>query len=79
MYSPHRVVSTCLAILLFNASIPAFAQQSMPVETELTVQDAFESALSIDPEVRSALKRIEAFKARRSAASALTAEPLSIE
>lgn len=79
MYSPHRVVSTCLVILLFNASIPAFAQQSMPVETELTVQDAFESALSIDPEVQSALKRIEAFKARRSAASALTAQPLSLE
>lgn len=79
MYSPHRVVSTCLAILLFNASIPVFAQQSMPVETELTVQDAFESALSIDPEIRSALKRIEAFKARRSAASALTAQPLSLE
>ncbi|MBU1303889.1 MAG: TolC family protein, partial [Gammaproteobacteria bacterium] len=45
----------------------------MPVETPVTVQDAFESALSIDPEVQSALKRIEAFKARRSAASALTA------
>lgn len=79
MYSPHRVVSTCLVILLFNASIPAFAQQSVPVETELTVQDAFESALSIDPEVQSALKRIEAFQSRRTAASALTAQPLSLE
>ena len=79
MYSPHRVVSTCLAILLFNASTPAFAQQSMPVETELTVQDAFESALSIDPEVQSAFKRIEAFQSRRNAANSLTAQPLSLE
>ncbi|WP_421831699.1 TolC family protein [Limnobacter sp.] len=79
MYSPHRVVSTCLALLFLSAALPAFTQQAMPVETPVTVQDAFESALSIDPEVQSALKRIEAFKARRSAASALTAQPLSLE
>ena len=79
MYSPHRVVSTCLVTLLFNASVPAFAQQSMSVETELTVQDAFESALSIDPEVQSAFKRIEAFQSRRNAANTLTAQPLSLE
>jgi cobalt-zinc-cadmium efflux system outer membrane protein len=79
MYSPHRVVSTCLVTLLFNASAPAFAQQSVPVETELTVQDAFESALSIDPEVQSAFKRIEAFQSRRNAANTLTAQPLSLE
>jgi cobalt-zinc-cadmium efflux system outer membrane protein len=79
MHSPHRVVSTCLTLLFLSAAPPAFTQQSMPVETPVTVQDAFESALSIDPEVQSALKRIEAFKARRSAASALTAQPLSIE
>lgn len=79
MNSPHRVVSTCLALLFLSAAQPAFTQQAMPVETPVTVQDAFESALSIDPEVQSALKRIEAFKARRSAASALTAQPLSLE
>ncbi|MGV3468219.1 TolC family protein [Limnobacter sp.] len=79
MNSPHRVVSTCLALLFLSASPAAFTQQAMPVETTVTVQDVFESALSIDPEVQSALKRIEAFKARRSAASALTAQPLSLE
>lgn len=79
MYSPHRVVSTCLALLFLSASPAAFTQQAIPVETPVTVQDAFESALSIDPEVQSALKRIEAFKTRRSAASALTAQPLSVE
>lgn len=79
MHSPHRVVSTCLTLLFLSVAPPAFTQQAVPVETQLNVQDAFESALSIDPEVLSALKRIEAFKARRSAASALTAQPLSIE
>lgn len=79
MYSPHRVVSTCLALLLFNTSALTFAQQAIPVETELTIEDAFESALSIDPEVQSAFKRLEAVKARRSAASTLTAQPFSLE
>jgi hypothetical protein len=43
MYSPHRVVSTCLALLFLSAALPAFTQQAMPVETPVTVQDAFES------------------------------------
>ena len=76
MHSPHRVVSTCLALLFLSASPAAFTQQAMSVETPVTVQDVFESALSIDPEVQSALKRIEAFKTRRSAASALTAQAI---
>ena len=79
MYSPRPVVSTCLALLLVSAVTFAFAQQAAPVETEVTVQDVYESAVSIDPDVQAALKRIDAFKARRNAASALTAQPLSLE
>ena len=79
MYSPHRVVSLCIALLLMNAATTAFTQQLMPMETEVTVQDAFESALDIDPEIQSAIKRIEAFEARRNSAKAFTAQPLSLE
>jgi outer membrane protein, heavy metal efflux system len=80
MYSPQRVVSTCLAIvLLFSTPVTVFSQQAVPLQTEITVQDAYESALDIDPEIQAGIKRIEAFEAKRKASSALTAQPLSLE
>jgi len=57
----------------------AFAESAVEVETELTVRLAFESALSLDPEIQAQGKRLEALEARRSAANAFTAAPLSVE
>ncbi|MEH6999113.1 MAG: TolC family protein [Limnobacter sp.] len=79
MYSPHRVVSTCLAFLMVSTMASAFAESAVEVETELTVRLAFESALSLDPEIQAQGKRLAALEARRSAANAFTAAPLSVE
>ena len=79
MNSPHRVVSTCLAFLMASTMASAFAESAVEVETELTVRLAFESALSLDPEIQAQGKRLEALEARRSAANAFTAAPLSVE
>jgi cobalt-zinc-cadmium efflux system outer membrane protein len=57
----------------------AFAESAVEVETELTVRLAFESALSLDPEIQAQGKRLAALEARRSAANAFTAAPLSVE
>jgi len=79
MYSPPRVVSTCLAFLMVSTMASAFAESAVEVETELTVRLAFESALSLDPEIQAQGKRLAALEARRSAANAFTAAPLSVE
>lgn len=62
MYSPHRVVSTCLAFLMVSTMASAFAESAVEVETELTVRLAFESALSLDPEIQAQGKRLAALR-----------------
>lgn len=79
MYSPRRVVSTCLAFLLFGAHLHLNAQQPAPVETELSMQHVFESASLLDPTIQAAEKRMAALQARRNAANAWTREPLAFE
>ena len=76
-----QTLSKILCISLFFPLSTAFvaAQPSGAPAAELTVHDAFESALSLNPEIKAGEQRIQALTYKREAADSLTAQPLSLE
>lgn len=70
----------CLGFLIAVGHGASFAQQpSTNQSLELTVHDAFLSAMAVSPEMKSAQDRIQALTYRREAVSSLTAQPLTVE
>ncbi|MBU1779109.1 MAG: TolC family protein [Gammaproteobacteria bacterium] len=72
-----KVLGVVCCLYFSNGNV--FAQQSSELLQELTVHDAFQSALSLSPEVKSAQDRIQALVYRRQAADSITAQPATLE
>lgn len=70
----------CLGFLFAVGHGASFAQQpSINLPLERTVHDAFQSAVAISPEIKSAQDKIQALAYRREAAGSMTAQPLTVE
>lgn len=75
MKTPHHVVLLGSMLgALYLLSPPAFA-----AEQGIDVASAFESAITIDPELQAVQKRLEASRFAARAANSLTPEPISLE
>lgn len=69
----------CFSILFSLVQGLSFAQTVSNTSTERTVNDAYQSALGISPEIKAARDRIQSLTYRREAASSLTSQPLTLE
>lgn len=69
----------CFSILFSLVQGLSFAQTVSNTSTERTVNDAYQSALEISPEIKAAQDRIQSLTYRREAASSLTSQPLTLE
>lgn len=76
MRTSHRVMSACWAMFMGVLAPPNLAWSA---DTHLTVQQAYQSALSISPDIQAQKKRLEAFQAKTEAVSWFSAQPLSLE